>query len=250
VIGYKPTVGTFAIEGIKTLASSLDTLGVLSRSLDDLSLMYEVFCGVDLAADLLSACEPGQVRLGFWQPPFDEPSPDADGLSLAITRLRAVGFDVAPVNMPDSFASLNDVHAQLMAYEVARSHRYEYEPARRALMGDCTTAVIEQGWDVSFEAYLRCREQTRQARIAFDQIAQSFDAILVPSATGEAPAGTSWTGDPVFNRMWSLLGTPALTLPVGKGPNGLPIGVQLVGRRDSDRVLLSVARRIEPAVSS
>jgi amidase len=249
VIGYKPTVGTFAIEGIKALASSLDTLGVLSRSLDDLSLMYEVFCGVDLAADPLPACEPGQVRLGFWQPPFAEPSPDADGLRLAITRLRAVGFEVASVVMPDSFASLNDVHAALMAYEVARNHLYEYEPERRALMGDSTTAVIEQGWNVSFEAYLRCREQTRQARIAFDQIAQSFDAILVPSATGEALAGTSWTGDPVFNRMWSLLGTPALTLPVGNGPNGLPIGVQLVGRRDSDRVLLDVARRLERAVS-
>jgi Asp-tRNA(Asn)/Glu-tRNA(Gln) amidotransferase A subunit family amidase len=249
VIGYKPTVGTFAIEGIKALASSLDTLGVLSRSLDDLSLMYEVFCGVDLAAHPLPARKPGQVRLGFWQPPFAEPSPDADGLSLAITRLRAVGFELTPVAMPDSFASLNDVHAALMAYEVARNHLYEYEPARRALMGDSTTAVIEQGWNVTFEAYLRCREQTRQARIAFDQIAQSFDAILVPSATGEAPAGTSWTGDPVFNRMWSLLGTPALTLPVGNGPNGLPIGVQLVGRRDSDRVLLDVARRLEPAVS-
>ncbi len=249
VIGYKPTCGTFAIEGIKALASSLDTLGVLSRSLDDLSLMYEVFCGVELAADQLPTREPGQVRLGFWQPPFAEPSPDADGLTLAITRLRAVGFEVTPVAMPDSFASLNEVHAALMAYEVARNHLYEYEPARRALMSDSTTAVIEQGWNVSFEAYLRCREHTRQAQIAFDQIAQSFDAILVPSATGEAPAGTSWTGDPVFNRMWSLLGTPALTLPVGKGPNGLPIGVQLVGRRDSDRVLLDVARRLEPAVS-
>ncbi|CAB3793664.1 amidase [Pararobbsia alpina] len=249
VIGYKPTVGTFAIEGIKALASSLDTLGVLSRSLDDLSLMYNVFCGVDLAADPLPAREPRQVRLGFWQPPFGEPSRDADGLRLAITRLRAVGYEVAPAVMPDSFASLNDVHAALMAYEVARNHLYEYEPARRAQMGDSTTAVIEQGWNISFEAYLRCREQTRQAQIAFDQIAQSFDAILVPSATGEAPAGTSWTGDPVFNRMWSLLGTPALTLPVGNGPNGLPIGVQLVGRRDSDRVLLDVARRLERAVS-
>jgi amidase len=249
VIGYKPTVGTFAIEGTKTLAASLDTLGVLARSLDDLSLMYEVFCGMDLAADRLAAREPGQLRLGFWQPTFAEPSPDAEGLSLAITRLGAVGFEVAPVVMPDSFASLNDVHAALMAYEVARNHLYEYDPARRALMGDSTTAVIEQGWNVSFEAYLRCREQTRQARIAFDQIAQSFDAILVPSATGEAPAGITWTGDPVFNRMWSLLGTPALTLPVGNGPNGLPIGVQPVGRGDSDRVLLDVARRLEPVVS-
>jgi Asp-tRNA(Asn)/Glu-tRNA(Gln) amidotransferase A subunit family amidase len=249
VIGYKPTIGTFAIEGIKTLAASLDTLGVLSRSLDDLLLMYEVFCGVDLTAHSLPAREPGQIRLGFWRPPFAEPSPDADGLSLAIARLRGVGFEVAPVVMPDSFASLNDVHSALMAFEVARNHLFEYEPPRRAMLGDSTAAVIEQGWNVSFEAYMRCREQTRQARIAFDQIAQSFDAILVPSAPGEAPAGTSWTGDPVFNRMWSLLGTPALTLPVGKGPNGLPIGVQLVGAHDSDRVLLDVAQCIQSMVS-
>jgi Asp-tRNA(Asn)/Glu-tRNA(Gln) amidotransferase A subunit family amidase len=100
---------------------------------------------------------------------------------------------------------------------------------------------------VPFDTYLRCRETTREARIAFEQIMQSFDAILVPAAPGEAPAIAS-TGDPVFNRMWSLLGVPALTLPVAKGPYGLPLGVQLIGRYDHDLFLLEVAQALEPLV--
>jgi Asp-tRNA(Asn)/Glu-tRNA(Gln) amidotransferase A subunit family amidase len=142
---------------------------------------------------------------------------------------------------------LNDVHASLMAYEVARNHLYEYEPSRRTSMSPLTTAVIEQGWKVSFDSYLGYREATRNARIAFEQVMQDFDAILVPAAPGEAP-GIASTGDPVFNRMWSLLGVPALTLPVAKGPTGLPLGVQLIGRYDHDLRLLDVARAVGPLI--
>lgn len=248
VIGYKPTFGTFAIEGLKTLAASLDTVGMITRSVDDLLLMFDVLAGVKATAMVSPARDARKLKLGFWQPPFAAaPAPDADGLNRVMLRLTGMGLEVAPVSMPESFASLNEVHASLMAYEVARNHLYEYEQPRRALMADITNAVFEQGWNVSFDAYLRCREATRDARIAFDQIAQSFDAIIVPAAPGEAP-GIASTGDPVFNRMWSLLGVPALTLPVGKGPNGLPLGVQLIGRYDQDLDLLDVAHALEPSI--
>jgi len=248
VIGYKPTFGTFAIEGLKTLAASLDTLGLVARSLDDLLLMFDVMASAKASAMVKPMHEAKKLKLGFWQPPFAAaPAPDVDGLNRAMLRLAGAGIEVVPVTMPESFSALNDVHAALMAYEVARNHIYEYEPPRGATMHALTTAVIEQGWNVSFEAYLRCREATRNARIAFDQIAQSFDALLVPAAPGEAPAIAS-TGDPVFNRMWSLLGVPALTLPVAKGPNDLPLGVQLIGRYDHDLDLLEVARALEPLI--
>jgi Asp-tRNA(Asn)/Glu-tRNA(Gln) amidotransferase A subunit family amidase len=248
VIGYKPTFGTFAIEGLKTLAASLDTLGMVSRSLDDLLLMFEVLAGTQAAAMTKPACDAKKLKLGLWHPPFaSAPAPDADGLHLATLRLAGAGIELAPISMPASFSSLNDVHASLMAYEVARNHLYEYEPSRRTSMSPLTTAVIEQGWKVSFDSYLGYREATRNARIVFEQIMQDFDAILVPAAPGEAPAIAS-TGDPVFNRMWSLLGVPALTLPVAKGPYGLPLGVQLIGRCDQDLRLLEVARALEPLI--
>ncbi|PLZ02125.1 amidase [Burkholderia sp. WAC0059] len=249
VIGYKPSFGTFAIEGVKTLAASLDTLGLLARGIDDLLLMYDVFAGLPAATAATRPRKAGErLRIGFWQPPFaPAPAADADGLARACARLAGVGFALEPVAMPAALAELNDVHAALMAYEVARNHLYEYEPPRRALMAATTSAVMEQGWRVPFEDYLGYRETTRAARAAFDAIARTFDAILVPAAPGEAPPIAA-TGDPVFNRMWSLLGVPALTLPVGTGPNGLPIGVQLVSRYDGDLALLDVARQLEPAI--
>ena len=166
-----------------------------------------------------------------------------------MARLQAAGInlDLAPV--PEHFSSLNDVHATLMAYEVARNHIYEYDPQRREQLGPKTLEVMNQGWAVSYDDYLDCRQQRRQAQVAFDEIARSFDAILVPSAVGEAPVLADGTGDPVFNRLWSLLGTPALTLPISNGSSGLPIGVQLVAARDSDWRLLSAARSLEQIIS-
>jgi len=75
------------------------------------------------------------------------------------------------------------------------------------------------------------------------------DAILAPSAPGEAPRGLQATGDPVFCRVWSLLGTPAVNIPCGTGPNGLPVGVQVIGRLFDDRRALAVADWLLPRLT-
>jgi amidase len=80
------------------------------------------------------------------------------------------------------------------------------------------------------------------------ELFDDFDALLVPAAPGEAPAGLDMTGDPLFNRTWTLLHLPCVTVPAGRGDSGLPIGVQLVGRLGDDARLLAVARFAEQAL--
>ena len=77
---------------------------------------------------------------------------------------------------------------------------------------------------------------------ALDQLFESYDAIITPAAPAEAPAGLGSTGNPAFNGLWTLCGVPAVSLPLLQGPKGLPVGVQLVGRRGDDARLLRTAR--------
>ena len=88
------------------------------------------------------------------------------------------------------------------------------------------------------------------AEESFDELfRERYDAILTPPALGTAPKGLGATGDPAFCVLWTLLGMPAITLPLMQGENGLPLGVQLVGRKGYDARLLRTARWLEKKVS-
>jgi Asp-tRNA(Asn)/Glu-tRNA(Gln) amidotransferase A subunit family amidase len=243
VVGYKPSFNTFSPEGIKPLAASLDTLGYITRTVDDLSLMREVLLGPVSRAAQRSSQRP---RLAVCRTPYWASAAPETGALFEQTaqHLAANGFDVEELVLPDAFNGINDLHAQLMAYETARNYVLEYDEQCRNLLGLRTRQTIEDGWRISTEEYLKLRAAVRHARTAFADICKSFDAVMVPAAPGEAPPIAA-TGDPVFNRMWSLLGVPALSLPAGTGPNGLPVGVQFVAGFDEDLLLLEVCGRIE-----
>ena len=82
-----------------------------------------------------------------------------------------------------------------------------------------------------------------------EQVFERYDAIITPASTGEAPVGLDATGSPVFNSLWTYLGVPAVTLPLLQGENGMPIGVQLVGRKNDDARLLRTARWLSEKVA-
>lgn len=145
---------------------------------------------------------------------------------------------------PPSFSSLNDLHARLMAFETARNYVPEYDPSNRSLLGERTRQVIEDGWNISADDYQAMRSELWLARRTFSDVAQNFDVLMVPAAVGEAPPIES-TGDPMFSRMWSLLGVPAITIPAGIGPKGLPLGIQFVAAYDNDLGLLQACEQIE-----
>ena len=107
---------------------------------------------------------------------------------------------------------------------------------------------LDEGWKVTRGAYDAMRALAERCRRALAQDLREMDFLLTLSAPGEAPASLASTGDPVFNRAWTLLGVPCITLPYGRGPAGLPLGVQLVGAFDADAALLGWARWAEKAL--
>ena len=101
--------------------------------------------------------------------------------------------------------------------------------------------AIAEGRQVKASDYLAARDWRDVLNSGLEELFERYDAILTPAAPGEAPASHDTTGNPVFNAIWSFLGTPAITLPLLAGPNGMPIGVQLVGPRGEDARLLRTA---------
>lgn len=243
VIGYKPSINTFAPDGIKPLGASLDTLGLITRTIADLSLMWNVLQG---CSSRVEQTTPGRRRIGLCRTPYWTAAAEEERAALerAAHALAQNGFDVEEIELPHVFGTLNYLHGRLMGYEVARNYVFEYDYSRRKMLGERTSQVIEEGWKVHPDEYFAMRATLRRVKTEFSRICAGFDALIVPSSPGEAPLIAS-TGDPVFNRMWTLLGVPAITIPVGKGPNGLPLGVQFVGDLDSDLNLLALCHEVE-----
>jgi Asp-tRNA(Asn)/Glu-tRNA(Gln) amidotransferase A subunit family amidase len=135
-----------------------------------------------------------------------------------------------------------------MGFESARALAWEYQ----AHPGEISASLrprLEEGWKVTRAQYDEMRAIAERCRRALAQDLREFDFLLTPSAPGEAPASLASTGDALFNRAWTLLGNPCVTLPFGHGPNGLPLAVQLVGAFDGDAALLGWARWGEKALA-
>jgi Asp-tRNA(Asn)/Glu-tRNA(Gln) amidotransferase A subunit family amidase len=242
VIGYKPTFGEFSRVGIKMQCHNLDTLGIICRSLDDLSLMRAALQvqprrPVDRAA--------GAPRIGFCRTPsWDHASPDTQALlERTAARLSAAGAmvkDVAPV--PSSF--LEHQH-RVFAFEAARNYAYEYEVHGDKLSAALRDGLLKSGRELPLSQYVEAIETAEAVRARLDDVFAEFDVLLAPSAVGEAPEGLDSTGDARFNAIWTLAWTPCVTLPADAGRKGLPLGIQLVGPRFRDETLLDAAAWVE-----
>ncbi len=242
VIGYKPSFGEFSRVGVKPQCHNLDTLGIICRSLDDLSLMRAALQiqprrPVDRAA--------AAPRIGFCRTPaWDHADADTqDLLERVAARLSAAGAmvnDTAPV--PTDIA---DYHHRVFAFEAARNYAYEYETHRDKLSPALRDGLLTPGRALPLAAYVAAIEAAEAFRARLDETFAEFDVLLAPSAVGEAPAGLDSTGDARFNALWTLAWTPCLTLPAGTGHNGLPLGIQLVGPRFRDEALLDAAAWVE-----
>jgi Asp-tRNA(Asn)/Glu-tRNA(Gln) amidotransferase A subunit family amidase len=155
-------------------------------------------------------------------------------------RLTLAGADVSDAAVPAWFAELPGVQATVMAFEAARS----FAPERRQhgpRLSPKLRALLDEGADRSPTEYLDALRLAQTGRQELAALFDRHDLVLTASAPGAAPPGLEATGDPVFNRTWTLLGTPCLHLPTGTGEGGLPVGVQLVGRPGDDARVLAMA---------
>lgn len=240
VIGYKPTFGTYNIAGIKAAAQSLDTLGLHVRDLDDIDLLTSVL--VNRPPESLEAMA-SSPRIGLCRTPlWDFAQPETkSAVEDAAARLAKAGAEVRDVTLPDAFARLEDVRILINCYERSRHMTNEWRD-HHELLSDKFRAVMQTGFNLPYDDYVAAMQLTENCRERSDEAFDGVDVLLAPCVDGEAPAGLENGGNPRFAGFWTAIRLPAVSLPTHTGPNGLPVGIQLVGRyRDDDR-LLSVAK--------
>lgn len=248
VVGYKPTYGTLPGAGIKPLAPSLDTVGVLARTVDDAAFFIGTLARLPLAP--ADAPAPARLRVGICRTPHWERAGEDSRRALADAArvLQAQGATVGELAMPEAFARLTQAQIDIMAYEAAAAFVPELR-ARPEGFSAAFAALLATGQRIDGTHYFAAQALAAEARRAFEAAFGQFDVVLAPSAEGEAPAGLGATGDPIFNRMWSLLGNPCVHVPTGTGAHGMPVGVTLVGPCRGDAQALAAAHALERGVA-
>ncbi|MGR9090382.1 MAG: amidase [Gammaproteobacteria bacterium] len=241
VYGLKPTHGTTDGSGILPLQPYFDTLGYMARGIGDLQDFYSIVRGESESKSWTAARRPriGICRTHQWE--FAAPETRAL-LARAATQLSDLGFAVETLELPPHYAELVSLHRRILYRGIADSLNDDFARAS-AQMSAGLRDVIEEGRACTDQHYADDRARADQYRATVNDCFGEFDALLCPSAPGEAPAGTA-TGDPVFQVSWTLLGVPCLNLPMGNGPQELPLGLQLIGRRHADADLMTVGEEI------
>ncbi len=242
IVGFKPTFGLLPMAGIKPLAPSLDTLGLYGRSVQDVALLFGALSARNLS---MPAGRPAQaLRIGLHAGPYaSRATADARAaLDAACVSLRAAGVVVDPIDLPEAlFARIGEANTTIMAYEAARSLAHEFATSP-ALLSANIAKLIGVGQGISEAAYRSALASGVEGRQALAEGMHGFDCLITFSASGAAPILAEGTGDSAFNRIWTTIGAPCVTLPVGRvASSNLPLGVQLVDRVDGDAHLLQVA---------
>lgn len=247
VIGFKPTFDLVPFTGVSPVAPSFDTLGWYGRTLDDIGAVLDALAPAGAAS---RATAP--PRLGLY---LGHHVDEADEVTLAeLARiadvLRAAGIEVVELDPFEAFAPLRRAHQVIMATEASRALSWERIHHADELSPQLTTLITE-GLAIGADEYRAAQEATVAARAFLAERLDTLglDALLTLAAPGEAPIGLASTGSPVFNLAWTMLRLPCLTLPLATGDHGLPIGVQLVGRRWHDRDLLATAAAVHAATA-
>ena len=262
VYGMKPTHGLIPRSGILELSRALDHVGLFARSLDDLALLLEQLQGWDERdPDTRPRARVEFLALSREEPPIEPmfalvktphwERADADMREAFAELKETLGERVEEV---DPFASSGthawDWHRTIMAADMAASLEPLWTKGK-AKLSDKLRELLEHGREVRAVERERVLRHVPLAVEGFEELfRERYDAILTPPALGTAPKGLTSTGDPAFCSVWTLLGMPAITLPLMRGENGLPLGVQLVGRKGYDARLLRTARWLEKRISS
>jgi amidase len=247
-VAYKASFGLINRAGVKPLADSLDTVGVFACSVEDAAF----FAGVLTERRALrQLAVPQQApRFGLYRTPdWDQAEPaTAAALDAARAALEGAGAVVAELAIAPEHHGLGAMQNTIMQFEAARALAYE-RIERSAELSPRLAQMMDEGMAIGAEVYDQAQAHAAKVRAGLAGFFGSCDAILVPAAPGEAPAGLGNTGDPVFSRMWTLLGVPCVTLPARWAENGLPAGVQLVGRAGEDARLMGCAAFLEQALA-
>jgi len=248
VVGFKPSYGRISTDGVIPLAFSLDHVGFFTADVEGAGLVASVLCDGWNQRSQLS-----RPTLGMPEGPYLNKA-SAEGLGnfqRTCGKLSNAGFQIRSVHMFKDFESIIERHKTLEAAEAAQVHRVWFS-AYSELYHDETVELITKGQKVPLHVLEACRagrEKLRQEIVEImDQ--KGLSAFLAPAAVGPAPAGLQYTGDPVMNLPWTHAGLPAISLPSGMNPEGLPLGLQVIARWMDDEALLGWAQQIQGFIKS
>jgi len=233
IVGFKPTYNLLPRAGVKPGADSLDTIGVYGRSVEDVAFFTAALTGRSDLENSLEKPKIGLCRTHEWnlaQPEMRKALEDA---------ARVLG--AREVELP---AGLRESHTAILWYEVARSLADEFtrfpDKLDPGLRERCAG-----GFALDPKEYVDAQRHAATCRAKLGQVFGDLDVLLAPAATGEAPRGIASTGDVALNVVWTLLHTPCVAIPAGRGPNNLPLGLQVIGRIGDDARTLACARYVE-----
>lgn len=247
VVGYKPSFGLINRVGMKFLAESLDTIGVLSRAVKDAGMLTALLSGLPVDPATFKAEKAPRICL-CRTPWWDEASPSVQqSLMHCAERFRAAGAVVREIELPPEFAELNEVQIRLSSYEFFRALTYERTRHPAKISGSLTQRIAAGG-QVTRESYEAAVATMKRCQRWMSDVMPGYELLMAPSAPSEAP-DISGTGEPTFGLMWTLLQMPCMTLPCGLGQAGLPLGVQLIAPCGNDIALYRNAAWAESVLS-
>jgi len=244
ITGFKPGFGLISMTGVKTLAESLDTAGILGRSVGDVALLAGTMAGRAAWIDAAPCPEPPSLRMARtpdWNMVADE---GLAAVETAAHQLEACGAALSDEAAPELFRTLSMTQNTVLAYEAARDLASEWHH-QRAQLSEQIAELIADGLSISTTTYDEALAHRALCATNIEDLFGGADFLLAPATTGEAPPLENGTGDPVMSRAWTLLGLPILTIPYGEGPNGLPLGLQIAAPPGRDTELLAAGLWIE-----
>lgn len=239
VVGFKPTHDRWDMSGGLRLYPTVDTLTIFARCVSDAALVDTAMTGAGSPAQMRE-----RPRILLYRPVEQERAgPDSQkALDDAAAALMSAGAEVvvrAPVPALHRLLEASEAIVPYEAWQNSGELRERWDQLSQVFRD-----LLENGRAFPEEHYREMIAYAKTARLAWEEFMDGFDAALTYSVPGEAPEGIGSTGDPVFIRTFNVLGVPSMNLPLSKGSKNLPVGVQLVGRRDRDRGLLATASRV------
>lgn len=243
VVGFKPTKDTVVYDGTRSYSPHLDTIGSMGRTVTDAGLLMCGMTGDERYASL--PAHEGGLRVGVYRTPyFDAAEPYVrQHFEESVGALARAGVAVVEAAMPDEFDELSELQDVIMSYDLDKvfaDHRREHYD----LLDPELIAYCDKGARVTQAQYRAALDQAQRCRAMFDDALGGADLLLLPSTLTDAPPITT-TGTSEFIRIWTFLHTPAINLPTGRSPEGMPISVQLVGRAGRDPEFLAMADRVD-----
>ena len=238
ITGYKPTLNAIPRAGVCMQSHTLDTVGVFGATPSDTALIASSLFQGDVLEAALAPMTP--TRMALLHPPgWGEAT---DDLHAAFARVEeALGDRIARAALPGVFDDAADQRAIVNFAEMA--HYYaRYRDAGLDRLGPETQQAMTDGAATPATDYIAALAAGQEMRRALKGLFEEADFLICPAATGPAPEGLTFTGDSIFNGLWTFTGVPAVTVPIETAANGLPIGVQIVGAKGRDQDVLRAAQ--------